>query len=304
MNKDLLLLQLQRVAFIAELSKVGRFFYAPFRYVYALSFWKLIYPLVKREVYKTVPVFFGNQMVIGLPAATDIFLTGGKSHESEIRLAKWMILQMQPGQNYLDIGAHYGYFSLLAAHLVGSEGQVKAFEPSTTTYKILQQNVTLNAANCVGIHQQAVSDQLGTLTFYEFPNLYSEYNSIDAAQFEGSQWFKEYTPQKVTVEATTLDAICQTSFVPNIIKIDVEGAEDKVIAGGATALKTHCPMVVMEFLSGSRTNNAHEIALRKMTQMGYKTYVIDKEGVMQLKENVMAYMEEHKIESDNIVFKK
>jgi hypothetical protein len=41
-----------------------------------------------------------------------------------------------------------------------------------------------------------------------------------------------------------------------------------------------------------------------MTELGYKTYIIDKEGVMQLKENVMAYMAGHKIESDNIVFKK
>jgi len=304
LNKELLLSQLQKVAFIAELSKVGRFFYAPFRYVYALSFWKLIYPIVKKEVYKTVPVFFGNQMVIGLPAATDIFLTGGKSHESEIRLAKWMILQMQPGQHYLDIGAHYGYFSLLAAHLVGKEGSVQAYEPSTTTHQILQKNIALNATNWVQMHQQAVSDEAGTLTFYEFPNLYSEYNSIDAQQFEGSQWFTQYSPQKVTVTATTLDVICNGAFVPNIIKIDVEGAEDKVIAGGTTALSRYSPMVVMEFLSGSRTNNAHELALNKMTELGYKTYIIDKEGVMQLKENVMAYMADHKIESDNIVFKK
>lgn len=76
-------------------------------------------------------------MNIALPASTDIYLTGGKSHDSEIRLAKFLIKNLNQGDNFVDIGAHYGYFTLLGAHLVGKGGRV-FFEPGKSTYSLLE----------------------------------------------------------------------------------------------------------------------------------------------------------------------
>lgn len=65
--------------------------------------------------------------------------------------------------------AHYGYFTLLAAHLVSKHGKVFGFEASPATFEILNKNkVTFKS---IEIHNKAVSDKAGELTFYQFPNL-------------------------------------------------------------------------------------------------------------------------------------
>lgn len=72
--------------------------------------------------------------------------------------------------------------------------------------------------------------------------LYSEYNTSEVTPFEQEAWFTKFKPEKVEIEAITLDKlILDNNLNPAIIKIDVEGAEDKVIAGAENTLHQHSP---------------------------------------------------------------
>jgi hypothetical protein len=133
--------KLNHVERVATYSKFQRFLNHPIKYALAIGFRTIIYPIVKKEWKLKASLFFGKEMLIALPAATDIFLTGGKSHDSEIRLARFLINNLKAHDVFFDIGAHYGYFSLLAAELIDNEGAVYSFEPSSKTYTILSANV-------------------------------------------------------------------------------------------------------------------------------------------------------------------
>ncbi len=302
MNKDILLKQLNTVETLAS-SRWNRLLHHPFRYVYAIFFTKIIYPKTKKEIRKNASLFYSDEMKVDLPAATDIYLTGGKSHGSEIRLARFLILNLFPGSRFLDIGAHYGYFSLLASELVGATGKVFAFEPADKSFALLQENSTRRSN--ITTFKEAVSDTAGMLTFFEFPTLYSEYNSLNAAQFSNEAWFSEFKPVTVEVPATTIDAITgKASFIPDLIKMDVEGAEYKAMLGGVRFFQSHATVLVMEYLTPRRQNNEHKKAVALLAELGYLPYVILQSGAIERVEDIDEYLTAHQLESDNIVLKK
>src|SRR5690606_1029921 len=115
-----MLASIAQVEKIAHKTKLGRLIHNPYKYLYALLFRKFIYPISKQKKEMTTDIFSGGQMRIALPASTDIYLTGGKSHDSEIRLARLMMQELTAESVYIDIGAHYGYFSIIAAECIGA----------------------------------------------------------------------------------------------------------------------------------------------------------------------------------------
>nr|MBS0037520.1 FkbM family methyltransferase [Saprospiraceae bacterium] len=139
MDKAELLQGLKRVEKIAIASRWDRFWKNPKKYADAVLYRKLFYPKWGTRKVKS-ETFFGKKINLLLPSGTDIFLTGGKSHPSEIRLARFLIQKLNPGNVFLDVGAHYGYFSLLGSVLVGETGKVFSFEASESTFAMLELN--------------------------------------------------------------------------------------------------------------------------------------------------------------------
>lgn len=294
------LLQVQK---IAQKSKFGRLLHNPSRYLHAILFRELVYTRSKQEKVIMTDLFFGGQMMIGLPASTDIYLTGGKSHDSEIRLAKYMINTLTPEDTFIDIGAHYGYYSILAAKLIGKNGHVFSIEPSPQSFSILLKNQ--NLWKDIQVFNSGMSDEKTTLTFYQFPNYYSEYNSFDISQYQDAQWFSHNPPKEIKIESTTLDDfILEKNSIPTFIKIDVEGFEDKVISGGKSFLSIHAPIVVMEFVSSQRHNEPHQIAQALLSDMGYQAFIMDENADLHPVDDINAYLTQNNFESDNIVFQK
>lgn len=301
MSHQILISKVDNIEKIATFSKLRRLFYNPIKYVYAIVFKEFIYPKNKKEIILTTKLFYGKTMQVALPAATDIYLTGGKSHSSEIRLAKFLILNLNSGSHFLDIGAHFGYFSLIGSELVGDIGSVKSFEPAGKSYDLLAKNA--QSLSNIEIHKKAVSDKEGSITFFEFPNLQSEYNASDVSQFEQEDWFQGAKPVKVEVAATTIDNITsESTFKPDVIKIDVEGAEFDVIKGGARYLTDHSPKLVMEYLEPKRKNESHKKALDLLSSLGYGSFVIANGGELNEINNIDDYLIKENLESDNIVF--
>lgn len=301
MYKEQLLNNIKVVERIALASKVRRMLKHPLKYIDAVFFREFIYKRTKKEKEVTCNTFFDTPMHVFLPSSTDIYLTGGKSHDSEIRLARFLIQHLEPQDTFVDVGAHYGYFSLLAAKLVGTEGKVYSFEAAPTTYKILDKNQGLS--NNITILNRAVSDEEADLVFYEFPNLYSEYNSLHIEQFDQEDWFEEYQPKAVTIKSIILDEfLAKENSVPTVIKIDVEGAEYKVIKGLQQSLTKHHPIVVLEYLSDERGNEAHKNAEALLQSLGYQAHLINKEGTVQPVASITQYLQAHQLDSDNIAF--
>lgn len=300
MNKHSI--QLQKVEQLAGAGKLSRLLHNPARYLYAMMLSKCIYPVTHKGVLKNVPLFFGGEMLVLLPAATDIYLAGGKTHSSEIRLAKFMINQLNPGDCFLDIGAHFGYFTLLAASLVGDNGEVYAVEPACETFNLLQQNTS--AYRNVQTFHKAVSDKTQMVSFYEFPVLYSEYNTLDVEKFLKEDWIKKYNPQKTDVQATTIDGFLhENGLNPAMIKIDVEGAEVQAIYGGADTWQGQSPVLVMEYLDEGN-ESSYTQAAGIMYGYGYTSYMITNEGTLAETKDILTYMRERDMTSENIVFKK
>jgi FkbM family methyltransferase len=295
--------KLDNVEKIAAASKFRRMLIHPFKYFNAIAFREVIYKRKKIEKKVLSTTFFNTKMQLLLPSSTDIYLTGGKSHDSEIRLAKFLINNLEAADSFVDVGAHYGYFTLLGSKLVGDNGNVYSFEASPSTFTILSENT--QHKNNIKSFNLAVSDEVTMLKFYEFPNLYSEYNTLDINQFKHEKWFAEYKPKEINIQSIILDDfLADKDIHPKIFKIDVEGAEKRVINGLQNYLTENAPLIVMEYLSKARDNKEHQEASKKLSSLGYFPFVIDKLGNLQKLDSISKYFEDNNLESVNIVFKK
>ncbi len=304
MTKEKLIEGINKVEEIASASKLKRMLKNPLRYLRAILFKEVIYPKRKTPTEVTSELFFDLSMKLLLPSSTDIYITGGKSHESEIRLAKFLIKNLNPGDVFIDVGAHYGYFTLLGSVLVENSGKVYSFEAAPKTFKILNEN-TQDRKN-VRAHNLAVSDQnLEALKFYEFPNMFSEYNTSSVEQFESESWYSDYKPVEIEIESIVFDDFLKKENIhPKLFKIDVEGAEYKVISGMNNFLRDNSPILVMEYLSNDRGNVAHIKAEKNLLEFGYSSFIIDKNGEAINIEGISDYLSNNNLESDNIVFMK
>lgn len=298
------LLNLKKLAHVEKLAKgsrLSRFLADPVTYLKGMTWSKFLYRWSGNvwKVEKTT--FFGHKMVLGLPAGLDIYLLGAKSHDSEIRLAAFLLRYLQKGNTFFDIGAHVGYFSLLAEKCVGKTGSIVGFEASPSMYGYYKINTSLY--NNVVSEHLAVSNEEGEVVFFEYPMLYSEYNSIDGQQYDEEEWSAHVKANKVSVPSVSLDHYCQTKKIfPDFIKIDVEGAEWMVLTGAENLLQTHKPVIILEFIcptENERENSVHVRAVQFLQSKGYELYLIDAAGNLQKAGHIhdlYGYLE-----SDNIV---
>jgi FkbM family methyltransferase len=294
--------KIDEVEKVANLSRLNRFLYHPGRYLFAQFYRRIIYGWLRKKYRVSTSTFFGEKIKIDLPSSTDIYLTGGKSHSSEIRLVRFLLQYLDTDDHFLDIGAHIGYFSLIASKIVGIKGKVLSFEPSAQTFDLLQINT--NDKSNIDIFKCAVSDSMGEMEFYEFPSMYSEYNTRNVGQFENEAWIQKYKPKRVKVASTTINNICQGNFHPKIIKIDVEGGEYQVIKGALDYLDYHNPIIVMEYVSEVRSNEAHRLAARLLLTKNYTPSIIDGYGSLSACSDIEDYLRHQGLDSENVVFVK
>jgi len=134
---------------------------------------------------------------------------------------------VRPGATVLDVGANVGAYTLLFARWVGANGKVVAFEPAPEAAAGLRRHLELNElSSTVDVQQCAVSDSAGTARFA-------------CAEANGANAIVVGQPGTAAIEVATvtLDAFCSRNrIVPDVIKIDVEGAELDVLRGARQVL--------------------------------------------------------------------
>ncbi len=294
---------LQSVEKLARGSKLQRILHDPIRYWTAISYRQWVYPRSHEVKWVPAQTFYGTEMTIGLPASTDIYLTGAKTHDSEIRLARFLIRRLHASSVFVDIGAHYGYFSLLVASIIDLDaGHILAVEAAPSTYDILHRNLESQYTHLTA-ENRVLSDQEGEATFYEFPNLYSEYNALDISQYQNEPWYDTNQPKAIQVPSSTLDGLLsEHDLTPDILKIDVEGAELLVMSGATHLLSQSSPVLILEFVNDPRRDSdAHPVA-DLLGSYGFAPHAITSDGELEPMHNLPDYMSQH--DSDNIVFMK
>ena len=123
---------------------------------------------------------------------------------------------LHPGDVFVDLGAHTGYFTLLAADLVGATGHVFAFEPSPERYRELLRNLERNCKTNVSAFERAAGSEDEVATLYDAPrpNTSASTLSIGAVVRPAGGAAAEYRPVTVEVVAaeSMLPAECSLEF--------------------------------------------------------------------------------------------
>jgi FkbM family methyltransferase len=178
--------------------------------------------------------------------------------EDEVRFVRRLL---RPGMAAVDVGASFGIFSMAMARAVGAQGKVWAFEPTPGTAEFLQATLALNEAHQVNLTRAAVSDQPGSVQFITGPN--SELNAIAHSGEAGDA--------VLTVPSLTLDQAAADHSWRDVdfVKLDVEGHELQVIAGGRSFFTTASPLVMFEI----RASEGVDLRpLAAFQAMGYEVY--------------------------------
>lgn len=178
------------------------------------------------------------------------------------------------GKIVLDVGAFIGYHSFYFSKLVGDGGKIIAFEPVPSNIERMKIILKENNIKNIDIKPLALSDSAGPQTFHVDKNIENGRSSggfIDAAD---TIWqrnvFKHRGFIEIKVETHTLDSL---NLKPDVIKIDVEGAEYLVLLGGRRTIEKHRPILYIEI--HSMLNMFNVISL--LSSLSYKTKVLHQE---------------------------
>ena len=173
---------------------------------------------------------------------------------------------LRPGMTFYDLGANIGFFSLLAARLVGPRGRIIAMEPDPEIAGRLRENLARNKFGWADVQQKAVWSTTASVTFTRCDASTSPdrgLGHVTAAE--------PPTASSLRVEATSLDDFCSSRPEPDCIKCDVEGAEVEVFRGARRLLRRRHPVIICEI--HSQANLAH--LCRQFVDLHYDCSTLD-----------------------------
>ncbi len=233
LSSDALLRQLEQRAAFRRSSKLARLIRKPYTMLFS-NFLEVTNTVVEANA----ETFFGDDVKCFPPDIISLSLYRYNIFEEAVTYS--LIELLNPGDVFIDIGAHIGYFSLLASRLVGDSGRVIAFEPTPRTREVLEYNVR-HCSN-VTVEPLAAWVENTTLEIFDCGWRYSAFNSIFHPRLE-----KMPEAESITVQGVSLDDYFSNhNIAPSFIKIDAESAESYILSGMIRTLQSLVPMVSIE----------------------------------------------------------
>ncbi len=165
---------------------------------------------------------------------------------------------LRAGMTFYDIGANIGFFSLLAARIVGKEGRVAAFEADPEVATRLREHVARNAFGWITAEEKAVWSEQRTVYFARIDPATSPDRGLGHV-------VSATAGDTIQVSAVSLDEYIRTQPAPDFLKCDVEGAEVEVFRGAQRLLKEKSPGIICEMHSEEN----HRILLDEFSRLGY-----------------------------------
>ena len=185
----------------------------------------------------------------------------------EPQVVDTIIREVKPGSFALDIGAHIGFYSLLLSKQVGPHGRVVAFEPFPPNFEVLQENLQLNGCKQALAIKKAVMDCSSELVV-SVPDDEPLPGAFSVVGTGG--------PRQIAIEAVSLDHFLSDNSEPvAFIKLDVEGAEERVLRGAGKTITSFHPTILLEVHHGPFPPEQHP-AVAILQAHGYSLTWIDR----------------------------
>lgn len=247
---------------------------------------------LKNPIRIKTKTFWNEEMTILIPEVVSLSLC--KYGFFEEGLTRMVLEYLKPSMIFFDIGAHFGYFTLLSSILVGNEGQIHSFEPTPSTFDILKVNVS-NKHN-IFLNNLAVFSERKIVLINDYGTKYSAFNSIYNSRL--SQDIHQSEIKKYEVESISIDDYVEhNGVIPNFIKIDVESSEYEVLLGMEKTIAKFHPVISIEVGDmGVKDIPTSKNLINFLVNKGYQPYEFKDGKILQhaLKKNQYPY--------DNILF--
>ena len=210
------------------------------------------YQRIRRKIRRTglikTSTFFGCPLW-GIPGETVTESIVG-SGAFEAFNARLMLEFASEGMTIIDVGAHIGFFSALGSWIAGSNGQVHAFEPTPSTFAILQKNVEFMRRYCPVVvpNMSAVGSHVGSAALLVCESNMSSRNTLAVLpRLADKSRMARLLTNQCEVPIVTLDEYCHKNVLePGYIKIDAESYEMEVIKGACWVISSFRPILSIE----------------------------------------------------------
>lgn len=191
--------------------------------------------------------------------------------EDNREIHEFLAAHLLEGMTFVDVGANFGYHTVLAARQVGQRGRVIALEPEDHYYALLQNNIALNGlTNVTALPYAAGSESRdGQLFVSQGWGDHSLYRTALMADMTSSQ----------STKVVALDEVIQGPV--DVIKIDVEGAELDVLNGMPCLMRDNPRMkLVVEWNAHAQAAAGHpkDLLPRFLLEKGYKVSILGHNG--------------------------
>ncbi len=215
---------------------------------------------------------YGHMMALNLNDRIQrrMFVKHSHEPETEIVFEKYF----KNSKCFVDIGANVGYFTLMGKS-INPNLKIYSFEPNPNNVERLKKNLSLNKFKDVILSSHCVSDAKSEVTFAVPPENESGWGRIEN-DFLPLDNFK-----KITTQAVTLDALLQDGYFgsdrPDLLKVDIEGNEMKMILGAENFLKEFHPVICLELNEPclKECNTSSEDIIYKLKTIGYDCFYIN-----------------------------
>jgi FkbM family methyltransferase len=193
----------------------------------------------------------------------------GVFHDFEKLSVKYFIKYLRHGDCFIDIGASFGFYSVLGSNLVGKKGKVIAFEPSLQSLKILKQN-TSKLKN-IKIVEKASSNRTKKIAFYNTIDL------VNSGTVKNPPFQKKQSVIKTNVDAVKLDDYLKNLKEINFLKIDVQGDDIKTLLGAKKIIKRSKNIKILVEWAPAWMKSAGYTALdlpKALIRLGFKKLIV------------------------------
>jgi len=201
--------------------------------------------------------------------AREVFFTGSYEPPETMMIRR----MVEPGGTFVDVGAHWGYYSLIMAEHVGSMGRVAAIEADPRIYAILERNITLNDLPQVRLVHAAAAAKTGLLSLIGYDERDDNWGTSRIAGESGPPGASYDVPARSLddlLDESGLDAV-------DLVKIDIEGAEALALAGMSAGLRRgRYRRMLLELHPAqlSEHGTSPQAIIDGLLQKGYRGWVI------------------------------
>jgi len=200
----------------------------------------------------------------------------------EMGVTELLAKLIKPGMNVIDIGANYGYFSLLMAELIKPEGKVYAVEANPMMCEFLNKSIKVNGyKKHLKVINQAVSDQINSLESFSFRDNSPMNGALTINKSKRALETKFH--KHLEVKTNTVDAMEFNREPIGLIKIDIEGSENKFWFGSQQLRENNPQLIMIMEFNRSRYEDA-ELFVHDIFSSGYSVWAIKANGISKFTE--------------------